>query len=131
MKVMEVLFNVYLQSWMDSSPQERLAKFVIKLRAGRTQRSFARRLGVSYNAVRSWEMCESMPGITSLEKLAAYSGQSIEEVLAYLKGENNDELKKDVGELKVAEDFLPQIQNLSKEEVARLAKLLIEQLLNS
>ena len=125
MNVIAEFFNVYLQSLMDSLPEERLSKLIKRLRAGRSHREFARKLRVSYNAVRSWELCESMPGIESLEKIADYSGQSIEEILAYLKGDEVNELKYQNHEIEALDDLIPRIKDLPKKDLIQLAKLII------
>ncbi|MDJ0578162.1 MAG: helix-turn-helix transcriptional regulator, partial [Xenococcaceae cyanobacterium MO_234.B1] len=73
---MNRLENLYLCFLMDNLAQERLSRLIKKLRGDRSQRSFAKSLGVSYASIRTWEEGESMPGIASLQKIAEYSNQS-------------------------------------------------------
>lgn len=111
------------------SAEERLAVLIKKLRGDKSQRQFAKVLGVSYAAVRSWEESESMPGLKSLEKIADYSNQTLEELLEYLKDEGKDKSKiLKFPETKFAEDLFPQVKNLTKKEQSKLAQFLIEEL---
>ena len=123
---MKGLFNFYLHSLMDSYAQERLSQLVIKLRGEKSQRRFAVILGVSYAAVRSWEQCESMPGISSLQKLADYTDQTIEELLDYLNGGKDKSNIEHFAKAKVAEEVLQQVLNLSALERNRLMKMMLD-----
>ncbi|MGL4620524.1 MAG: helix-turn-helix domain-containing protein [Chroococcidiopsis sp.] len=109
---------------MDEDKRIRLSEVVKKARGKRTQRQFAKYLGVSFAAVRSWEEQESYPGLPNLEKIAASSGMSTDDLLAYLKGEIT------YGEAspkaKTAEDLLPFVDNLPASERKKLIRLLIE-----
>lgn len=126
---MNRLENLYLCFLMDNLAQERLSRLIKKLRGDRSQRSFAKSLGVSYASIRTWEEGESMPGIASLQKIAEYSNQSIEELLQYLSGEEEDKSSKlPFPAVKSADDIIPHLENLSKQEIAKLAQFLIEKL---
>ena len=117
---------------MDITAEERLAFLIKKLRGEKSQRQFAKILGVSYAAIRSWEESESMPGLTSLEKIAAYSNQSVQELLEYRKAEGKDKSK--VAQLPstcFAEDLFPQVKKLPKKEKSKLAQFLIKELAKS
>jgi transcriptional regulator with XRE-family HTH domain len=70
---MNKIEKVYFCLLVDISAEERLSSLIRKLRGDKSQRQFAKSLGVSYAAVRSWEESESMPGLTSLGKIADYS----------------------------------------------------------
>ena len=100
-----------------------------QLRGDQSQRSFAKTLGVSYAAVRSWEEAETMPAIKSLQKIATYSRQSVESLLQYLKhGEVEDE--SDIDKPKTAEDLLSELNYLPEKEANRLIEILVERYLS-
>lgn len=121
----------YLRFLMDSLAQERLSNLIKELRGERSQRNFAKSLGVSYASVRTWEEGESMPSVKNLKKIAKYSNQSVEELLNHLsgEGENKSSINK-VPSLKIAEEVIPYIKDLPKKESAKLAKFLIEKISN-
>ena len=123
---MTILVNVYLQFLMDSFPQDRLSQLIIKLRGTRSQRNFAKTLNVSYATIRSWEEGESLPGLPSLQKLADYTDQTIEELLDYLKGGEDKSKVNNSFEPVVAEDLLPQIKSLSAKEKSRLTEFMLK-----
>jgi transcriptional regulator with XRE-family HTH domain len=109
--------------------EERLSSLIRKLRGDKSQRQFAKFLGVSYAAVRSWEESESMPGLNSLEKIADYSNQTLEELLQYLKDEGDDQSKVLLfPKVYLAEDLFGQVKELPRKEQSRLAQFLIEEL---
>lgn len=126
---MNKITSLYFCVLVNISAEERLASLIKKLRADKSQRHFAKLIGVSYAAVRSWEESESMPGLKSLEKIADYSNQTIEELLEYLKDEGKDKSKiLKFPQTKFAEDLFPQIKNLTRKEKSKLAQFLIEEL---
>lgn len=110
---------------MDAEYRRRLSEAVKKARSDRSQRKFAKDLGVSYPAVRSWEEGESLPGLENLEAIAGSLGQTLEEFLVYLRDEEGED---SVPRVKVAEDLLPLAEHLSEAELKRLAKLLIDRI---
>ena len=88
---MNKLVKNFFDALMEYESQQRLSRLIKQLRGDQSQRSFAKTLGVSYAAVRSWEEAETMPAIKSLQKIATYSRQSVESLLQYLKhGEDFD-----------------------------------------
>jgi DNA-binding transcriptional regulator YiaG len=64
--------KIYFAVLVDITAEERLSSLVKKLRGDKSQRQFSKVLGVSYAAVRSWEECESMPGLNSLQKAVIF-----------------------------------------------------------
>jgi transcriptional regulator with XRE-family HTH domain len=126
---MNKIEKIYFGLLVDISAEERLSSLVKKLRGEKSQRQFAKVLGVSYAAVRSWEESESMPGLNSLEKIAAYSNQTVEELLEYLKNEGKDQSKiLSFPKAYLAEDLFPQVKQLPRNEKSKLALFLIEEL---
>ena len=126
---MNKIETIYFCLLVDITATERLASLIKKLRGDKSQRQFARVLGVSYAAVRSWEESESMPGLSSLEKIAAYSNQSLKDLLDYIKDEGED--KSQVTEFTptyLAEDLIPTVKNMPKKEKSKLAQFLIQEL---
>lgn len=104
---------------MDAEARQRLSDLIKRARGHMSQRQFAKQLGVSFAAIRSWEECESMPGTKNLEAIADLTGQTLEELLEYLKGDSllprSDASK--------AEDLLVPLNALSREELARLIEM--------
>lgn len=125
---MNRLERFFFEALMEHESQERLSRLIKQLRGDQSQRAFAKVLGVSYAAVRSWEECETMPGVKSLQKIANYSRQSVESLLKYLKhGEAETETE---GKSKVAEDLLSELNYLPEEETNRLIEILVERYLS-
>lgn len=126
---MNKIEKVYFCLLVDITAEERLSSLIRKLRGDKSQRQFAKSLGVSYAAVRSWEESESMPGLVNLGKIADYSNQTLEEVLQYLKDEGDDQSKiVPFPKAYLAEDLFSQVKNLPRKEQSRLAQFLIEEL---
>ncbi len=126
---MNKIEKLYFSVLVDISAEERLSSLIKKLRDDRSQRQFAKLIGVSYASIRSWEECESMPGLSSLEKIASYSNQSVEELLNYLKEGGQDKSKiPSPPPVFLAEDLMPQIKQLPKVEKIKLAQFLIQEL---
>ena len=126
---MNKLENLFFDALMEYDSQQRLSRLIKQLRGDRSQRSFAKTLGVSYAAVRSWEEAETMPAIKSLQKIATYSRQSVESLLQYLKhGEVEDE--SDIDKPKTAEDLLSELNYLPEKEANRLIEILVERYLS-
>ena len=69
---------------MNESAKTRLAQLVKKLRRSDTQKEFAKRLGVTYGAVQSWENAEVVPGVHNLAKIAAEADMSLSQLMLYL-----------------------------------------------
>ena len=111
---------------MNAEVRQRLSQAVRVIRGTRSQRRFAKDLGVSYATVRSWEACESLPGLESLEAIAGARSETLEEFLAYLRGEPVEKPKP-----QVAEDLMPMVEQLSRGEVARLAQIIVGRLAGS
>ena len=126
---MNKLENLFFDALMEYDSQQRLSRLIKQLRGDQSQRSFAKTLGVSYAAVRSWEEAETMPAIKSLQKIATYSRQSVESLLQYLKhGEVEDE--SDIDKPKTAEDLLSELNYLPEKEANRLIEILVERYLS-
>jgi len=76
---------------MDRLQQDRLSGLLKELRGEVSQRQYAKRLGVSYSALRSWEDLESVPGLQKLEVIASFKGWTLEQLLDYLRGQELDD----------------------------------------
>ena len=76
---------------MNITARERLAKIVKDTRGVQSQRSFAKQLGVTGTAVKSWEDMESIPSTENLKHIALRAGfSSVDNLLSYLYGKPND-----------------------------------------
>ena len=126
---MNKIEKLYFCLLVDITAEERLSRLIKNLRGEKSQRQFAKVLGVSYAAIRSWEECESMPGLNSLEKIAIYSNQSLEELLNYLKENGTDKSKViPFAPAFLAEDLFAQVKKMPKSEQTKLAQFLIQEL---
>ena len=70
---------------VDTTPKQRLANLVRELRGEKSQRNFAKMLGVSYYAVQSWEKQAVWPDNDNLQKLAALKGWTLLQLQVYLQ----------------------------------------------
>lgn len=107
----------------DMATRIRLSVVVKLARGNRSQRKFAKDLGISYAAIRSWEECENLAGLESMKVIATASGMTLEELLAYLKGEI--EVNQVIPKAKIAEDLFPFVNVLPREERKRLIQFLV------
>lgn len=119
------LLDLFCDCLMDAEIRQRLSEVIKKARGSRSQRQFAKALGVSYGAVRSWEECESLPGLESMEAIAQTLGYSLEDFIAHIRGANNASKPP---RPRRAEDALYLIEDLPQEEVQKLTKLLVDKL---
>lgn len=69
-----------------TTPKLRLANLVKELRGDKSQRNFAKLLGVSYYAVQSWEKQAALPDEKNLQKLADLKGWTLLQLQVYLQG---------------------------------------------
>lgn len=113
--------------WTNMHSSERLQKLIKKLRGERSQRQFAKVLGVSYASLRTWEEGESAPLLPNLEKIAKYINQPIEELLNYLNGDSDLD-KIGVPKQLSVEEVFALAQGLSREEKGKLMHLLVSDL---
>ena len=100
---------------------ERLARLVAELRGSKSQRQFAKELGVSQSSVRFWESNLAWPDTENLEKLAALRGWSLSELQTYL-------VKGDLPEYEPLEQILNTVRSLPLEAVAQVAAVAVETL---
>jgi transcriptional regulator with XRE-family HTH domain len=108
---------------MDSDARTKLAEAIKKARGDRSQRKFAKDLGVSYVTIQLWERGEVIPDLANLEAIATSRGQTLEQLLAEVRGQATEVTHKP----KVAEDVVPTARQLSKKECVRLIKLLLDE----
>lgn len=100
---------------------ERLAKLVAELRGSKSQRQFAKELGVSQSSVRFWESNLAWPDTENLEKLAALRGWSLSNLQTYL-------IKGDLPDSEPLEQILNTVRTLPLEAVAQVAAVAVETL---
>ncbi|MFM7885848.1 MAG: hypothetical protein ACKPCM_03970 [Pseudanabaena sp.] len=99
----------------------RLSEILKQLQGDHTARKFAKDLGVSHVTLMSWLNCEGFPNRESLEKIATFRGQTLDDLLVDLRGDRVADISP-----KRAEDLLPLANNLSDAEKFRLATLLLD-----
>ncbi|PSB29960.1 hypothetical protein C7B82_10255 [Stenomitos frigidus ULC18] len=96
---------------MDEGVLQRLATAVYAARGGRSQRVFAKVVGVSQSTVQAWENGKNIPNLENLEKLAEIRGELPEEFVAYLYGRV------------LTESPLEQrVKGMARREIARLTR---------
>lgn len=100
---------------------ERLARLVAELRGSKSQRQFAKELGVSQSSVRFWESNLAWPDTENLEKLAALRGWSLSDLQNYL-------VKGDLPDYEPLEQILNTVRSLPSEAVAQVAAVAVETL---
>lgn len=105
----------------DSEVRLRLSEILKQLQGERSARKFAKDLKVSHVTLMSWVNCEAFPKREKLEDIANYRGQTLDDLLADLRGDRVADVLP-----KRAEDLLPLANNLSDAEAFRLATLLLE-----
>lgn len=111
-------YLVNLRLFMTEQVRLKLSNILKVAMGDLPQRKFAKDLGVSHVALRSWIECEQFPNQASVEKIAKFLGYGLEEFLAELRGEEIAP--------KVAEDLLPLARKLSSDEIARLIRMLAD-----
>lgn len=112
----------YPEILMDFEVRERLAAVIKEVRGSRSQRQFAKDLGVSFTTIRYWELCESFPNAENLELIAKTLGKSLEEFLMSLRRT----VPPKTPHVIKAENLLPLVNELSDREAARLAQMILE-----
>ncbi|MBE9225338.1 helix-turn-helix transcriptional regulator [Phormidium sp. LEGE 05292] len=70
---------------VSTTPKLKLAKLVKELRGEKSQRNFAKLLGVSYYAVQTWEKQAALPDEKNLQKLADLKGWTLLQLQIYLQ----------------------------------------------
>lgn len=101
---------------MKEQEREKLADIIKELRGDRSLRALARELKVSAVAVNSWENCDSVPSVESLDKIAKARGWSLYQLLSYIREENIDPTPSQI---------IEQAQKLPNSEKLKLATLLL------
>ncbi|MFP5271184.1 helix-turn-helix domain-containing protein [Coleofasciculus sp.] len=103
---------------MDSKAK-RLAALVLELRGGLSQRQFAKKLGVSFSAVQSWEVGTSWPGTQNLTRIAQLKGWSFDELQHYLEGET-------LSPRLSVNQLLAEVRSLPFESAVQVARVALE-----
>lgn len=88
-------------------------------RGDKSQRAFARELGVSATAVQHWERGDVVPETENLAKIGVRAGFTLEELLTYLDGEGHQSPRQ-------LDQVLKQIQLMPLEQVAVVSKAIAD-----
>lgn len=118
---MSMLLEILGLLMMDGDAKKRLAMIVAKAQGERSQRQFAKDLGVSQGTVQNWLGGVGFPSSENLERIAVAAGMTLEELFNQVKGEES------ISAPKVAEDVLQLARQLDKRQRKRLVKLLIDE----
>lgn len=107
---------------MNITARERLAKIVKEIRGNRSQRAFARDLGVTGTAVRAWEETRSIPDIDNMKRIGLLAGfKSLDDFLSYLNGEALEQPKE-------IDKIINQLRQMPLEQVVQITNAGIERL---
>ena len=104
---------------MDELARQRLIELLMRVQGDRSQRIFAKELGVSTGALQNW-LLGRVPSSENLEKIAAAAGMSIQELFNQINGESP------AYSPQVAEEVLEVALQLNDEQRRRLIKLLVD-----
>lgn len=118
---------------VSATSKQKLANLVKELRGERSQRTFAKLLGVSNQAIQYWEKERTWPDDDNLQKLAALKGWTLLQLQAYLQGEPQvDEALNSAEGGEVSEgvisvqQLLAQVRTLPFQAAAQVAKVALE-----
>lgn len=110
---------------------EKLSNLLAQARGNKSQRQFARELGISHRTVVRLEKAEiPHPRNDTLEIVAPAVGYDLDSLIALLKGEDTFLKQQDLVEVKTAEQVLRIAEELPKAEVVKLMKYLIDYLVD-
>jgi transcriptional regulator with XRE-family HTH domain len=99
---------------MKIESRERLIEFLKNTRGKRSQREYAKQLGVSATSVQDWEKGLKTPEIDSLRRIAASGGLELQEFLSYINGKT--------AEPDPVEEITKKIQTMPLIQVAQIAQ---------
>jgi transcriptional regulator with XRE-family HTH domain len=121
--MLEYKMDEILDDLMSGENRERLIEIITRAKGDRSQGELAAELGVSSSAVQKWLSGAGFPSSDNLEKIAKAAGLSgLDALRAYLRGVEGDQKEHS----KVAEEILPIVQQMDKEERKRLMKMMID-----
>lgn len=116
-----------------ATSKQRLANLVRELRGERSQRSFAKLLGVSNQAIQYWEKERTWPDDDNLQRLADLKGWTLLQLQAYLEGKpqadeglNRTEVGKTLEQALSVQQLLAQVRSLPFEDAVQVAKVALE-----
>lgn len=106
---------------MKDERKSRIADLVVKARGEMSQNKFAELLGVASGTLQAWELGKSEPKLDHLETIASAAGYKVEDVIAYISGE---QLPKPV-----SEDFIvKRIKYMQPKQIAVLGRAVSDRL---
>jgi len=118
---------------VNATSKQRLANLVKELRGERSQRSFAKLLRVSNQAVQNWEKEKTWPDEENLQRLAQLKGWTLKQLQAYLAGEPQAEegvICADMSEISERtlniQQLLAQVRMLPFQAAAQVAQAALE-----
>ena len=118
---------------VDATPRQRLANLLRELRGERSQRSFAKLLGVSNQAVQNWEKERTWPDDDNLQRLAELKGWTPKQLQGYLEGQPRADEAVNYTEIGETHERSPYVQQLLAEvrmlpfkAAAEVAKVALE-----
>lgn len=109
---------------MNIQELQKFAQVIKNLRGDRSQRDFAKLVGVSSPLIGKWERCENEPGHESLEKVAKLRGQSLSEFMSELQ--ENQSLSNQEPFEKLLERLPHLVKGLDRKQLSFLLKAIAE-----
>ena len=101
--------------------KEKLGDLIKKLRGDRSQRTFAKSLGVSFASIQAWENRDSMPSTQNLAVIAGKSGYTLQGLISYLED-------RPIPKSSSLEEIVMQIKSLSFKQVVLIDRAVSERL---
>ncbi len=92
-------------SVMSTVDRSKLAALVKEIRGIQSQRTFAKKIGVSFASIQSWENGDAVPSTENLKLLASLSGYTLQGLIAFLedrpipKGESVEEIAQKIRQM--------------------------------
>lgn len=122
-------FCLHLQAkqMVDENDRARLARFLRESRGRDSQRTIAKKMGLSPTTIQNWESGASFPTLESLEFIADFFDVPLSKVVAYFKNEASTAENRI---FEKAEELLPSVKTLSSQEQKKLIKLMLDSLIS-
>ena len=101
--------------------KEKLGDLIKKLRGDRSQRTFAKSLGVSFASIQAWENRDSMPSTQNLAVIEGKSGYTLQGLISYLED-------RPIPKSSSLEEIVMQIKSLSFKQVVLIDRAVSDRL---
>lgn len=117
-----------LKDGVTEETKERLSTLLKRIRGDETFRQFAPKIGTTHSTLNSWEQGVNFPKTGNLLAIAAYTNQSLEDLMHYLKTGESSLTKKTSSE-KSEEAILNELNLLKEQEIKEIVIAVINKYL--